>query len=205
MIALVDLTGKKFGRWTVLEIGESIKGQRRWKCRCECGVFLDVMGGSLRSGLSKSCGCLSRELTRERLTVHGMTDDPLFKVWKGMLSRCSNQNGKGFKNYGGRGIKVCARWRDFQAFFADMSPGYVKGLTIERKDNDGDYSPDNCEWIAKSLQSKNRRSVRLIETPLGRMTIADAAKKAGASWFAIHNRVKKNWPIDLILSPPKGS
>lgn len=93
--------------------------------------------------------------------THRMTGTPLFRVWQGMRTRCSNPNRKSFKNYGGRGIVVCDRWESFEAFYADMSVTYKRGLTIERIDNDGPYSPENCEWVPKARQSKNRRPARI--------------------------------------------
>jgi hypothetical protein len=89
---------------------------------------------------------------------HGMTGTPLFSVWRGMLTRCLNPNRAGFKNYGGRGIKVCDRWMEFANFYKDMGESYVRGLTIDRIDNDGDYAPGNCRWVPKAVQSRNRRA-----------------------------------------------
>jgi hypothetical protein len=204
MVASIDISGKKFARWTVLSFHGSVNKKRMWNCICECGTEMKVNGTSLRMGVSKSCGCLSADNVRTRLTKHGMTKHPLFGVWKGMLSRCNNPHAKSFPDYGGRGIKVCDRWLDFKAFHDDMIDAYGPGMTIERKDNEEGYSPGNCTWIPKAEQNRNRRSVIFIDTPVGRLSISDAARVAGVSWFAISNRVKKGWSIETILSPARG-
>lgn len=151
---LIDISGQKFTRYTVVK---RFKGGR-WECRCDCGNVRIVDGRTLRAGTSRSCGCLGREETVARETVHGMTDHPLHKVWRGMIRRCENRNEKAYPNYGGRGIRVCHRWRsDFRNFYADMALGYRPGLTIERVDNDADYEHSNCKWVPRCEQSKNRR------------------------------------------------
>lgn len=161
MPGLIDLRGQRFGRLVVIEIAEARNNKRLWQCRCDCGKEIVTVGGNLRQGHSKSCGCLNRELQISRPTTHGMTGTPLFSVWKGMLTRCRNRNYAGFKNYGGRGIKVCDRWQEFANFKQDVGDGYSPGLTIDRINNDGDYEPGNCRWITKQQQSANRRSGNL--------------------------------------------
>src|SRR6185437_15211337 len=142
MVALRDLTGQRFGRLAVLQKAGSRHNRVRWICRCDCGTERDFPGDSLKSGHSRSCGCWNIESAVIRATTHGMTKTPLFSVWKGMLTRCQNPNSTSFKNYGGRGIKVCDRWMDFSHFYADMGTDYRKGLTIERRDNDKNYEPE---------------------------------------------------------------
>lgn len=203
MVALIDMTGKRFGRWTVLSIAESVNKKRLWNCVCDCGVERKVVGDSLRSGHSVSCGCFSADSVKKRLTKHGMTDEPLHRIWRGMLTRCNNKNVKCYPDYGGRGISVCGHWKVFENFYADMHATYSPGLTIERINNDLGYSPENCKWVEKKDQSKNRRSVVIIDTPDGKMSLTEAAQRAGISWFAMRNRVRKNWPIDRLFEPSR--
>ena len=158
----IDLTGHRFGRWTVLEFaGKTPGGLVQWKCRCDCGQISTVQAGSLRRGRTKSCGCLKKRLAAASSTTHGMTHHPLYEVWQGMHQRCRNPNGRSYARYGGRGITVDPRWFDFVAFIADMGER-PEGASIERIDNDGPYSPDNCKWATPAEQGANTRQNRLL-------------------------------------------
>lgn len=125
---------------------------------------------------------------------HGMSKTPLYQVWAAMRNRCYNKNTKGWHNYGGRGITVCPRWRcSFANFYADMAPSYKKGLWLDRKDNDKNYTPKNCTWSNVKTQSTNRRTTQWMETPWGVLSTADAAERVGISKVAMAYR-KNNWP-----------
>lgn len=155
------LIGRRFGRLTIT--GEGERGRfpsggtyRKWLCQCDCGKQVEVHTRSLTSGDTSSCGCFQRERASQANLTHGKSETPTFRIWARMWTRCTNKNQEDWKSYGGRGIKVCARWKSFEAFLEDMGerPG---DLTLERKDNDGDYSPDNCCWATRSQQNKNKR------------------------------------------------
>lgn len=150
----LELTGRRFGRWTVLPQRKRGPGFRKfWLCICACGTRRFVSGTTLRSGCSNSCGCLRDELA----TTHGMTNSPTHRSWAAMLRRCSNRKVWNFKYYGGRGIRVCRRWRrSFAAFYADMGKR-PRGKSIDRRNNDGNYTPKNCRWATRSEQRKNQR------------------------------------------------
>jgi hypothetical protein len=157
----LELTGKRFGRLLVLEFaGRNAKGHTIWTCLCKCGARKRVARYTLTSGHSRSCGCLQKELDARRSRTHGMTHLPEHSAWRAMKYRCSNPNCQDWKDYGGRGIRVCRRWlRSFAAFYSSMGPR-PPGLTLDRRNNDGNYEPGNCRWASRSIQSKNQRPKR---------------------------------------------
>lgn len=156
------MLGAKYGRWTV--IADPEPGPHRKKrvlCRCRCGTEKLVQLSSLENGLSRSCGCLSVELTRKRFTSHGARIGQRwskeYRAWNDMKSRCLNPNVIGYKNYGGRAITICERWKNsFAAFSSDMGRA-PKGASLDRRDNDKGYFPDNCRWGTAKEQTRNRR------------------------------------------------
>lgn len=160
MPKMVNLIGLRFGRLTVME-KTHIKNRVHWVCNCECGSTVSVLTDSLKSGKTKSCGCLHREKVRELATTHGRYYEPLHGVWNSMLQRCGNPKSKDYKYYGARGISVCSEWRSY-IFFRNwaLSAGYEQGLTIDRIDNDGNYEPVNCHWIPLEKQMNNRRNTK---------------------------------------------
>jgi len=155
-----DLTGQKFGRLTVFEYLGARKMKSWWKCQCECGNIIETNTNHLHSGHTKSCGCLNKEGNNK---THELSKTPIYKLWRNMKTRCYNKNISQYKDWGGRGIKVCERWLKFENFYEDMFPSYKKGLSLERIDNNKDYCLENCKWIPKNLQVRNRRMNKLNE------------------------------------------
>lgn len=157
---LIDMTGERYGRLLVVS-RYRCRGAAMWVVRCDCGTEKIVAGGSLRSGDTQSCGCLHKERTSAARTTHGATRGSrtdLYRIWRGIISRCTNPHLSRWPRYGGRGITVCDRWRhDFTAFAADMGPRPSPQHSIDRIDPDGHYTPGNCRW-ATALQQRHNRS-----------------------------------------------
>lgn len=149
----IEMAGKKFSRLTVvLEAGKDKSDNVVWDCQCDCGNSVTARGDSLRSGNTKSCGCIKSEIH----TTHGMWKTPEYESWRGMIQRCSNTKNVNYDYYGGRGITVCARWLKFENFFEDMGKR-PECLTIERMNNELGYFKENCKWASRTEQCVNQR------------------------------------------------
>ena len=135
--------------------------------------------------------------------IYGISRHPMYPVWQTMKARCSREYHHEFLRYGGRGIKVCDEWMsDFMNFYNDMVSGYRRGLTLERKDNDGNYSKDNCIWVDHKTQARNRRNNRFIDTPAGKMLLCEAEELSGVSREVLKYRSKRGWPVSMMFDPP---
>ena len=157
----LDLAGQKFGRLTVLEMMEkkTSSGGAMWRCKCECENIVVVSSSNLQSDHTKSCGCLVKETIGALNKTHGQSTTKIYRVWQDMLNRCRNLNRPAYKEYGGRGISVCERWKtSFEMFCQDMG-NRPKDLTLERVDNDKGYCPENCKWATRKEQAANTRNL----------------------------------------------
>jgi hypothetical protein len=161
-----DLTGQRFGRWTVIgRHGGPGQSRTLWLCRCDCGTEKPAEGSALKGGLSRSCGCLRLELMATRCITHGNAKvgrhTREYRIWQSMLNRCRRPQDISYKYYGGRGIRVCERWASFEDFLADMGP-IPAPLSIDRVDNDGHYEPGNCRLATPKEQASNKRKPQRI-------------------------------------------
>lgn len=192
-----DITGKKFGRLQVLEIGPKKTGQYNWWCLCDCGEKRLVAGGDLRSGHTRSCGCLKRDRTIETHTTHGKSRSPEFSIWRGIRKRCNTPTAHAFEHYGGRGIKICSRWDNFENFLADMGPRPTPKHSVERIDHDGDYCPENCKWVIWDDQANNRRNTHFVVINGERMSLKRACEKHGRRYNRTSERIRKlKWSVE---------
>lgn len=159
MKLIKNLTNQRFGRLIVVKKDQNTTNrQTTWLCRCDCGAEKRVQGSNLIHGQTKSCGCLRKEATKLRSTIHGLCNTIEYEIWCGMIQRCYNPNSGGYDYYGRRGITICDRWRDnFINFLADMGARPSSKHSIDRIDNDGNYEPSNCKWATKKEQRLNQR------------------------------------------------
>lgn len=204
MSRFIDITGNRYGKLFVVERLENTqRGVTVWKCLCDCGNYTTVRGSNLKSGAVKSCGCLKK--TTKPSLRHDMSNTRLYRTWANMKRRCYTPSHKSYKDYGERGISVCDEWKDsFENFMKwALANGYTDELTIERKDTNGNYCPDNCEWILWEEQQKNRRSCRYIEHNGKVMTLTDWCKELDLPFKLVHNRINKlGWSFEKAISEP---
>lgn len=204
MPSFIDLSGRRFGRLTVIEVfSRPVRAEHSpsgkphdmvWKCHCDCGNETTVSRGNLKNGSTTSCGC-KRNIQGGHSKKH-----PLWKRFEQMIDRCTKPDNKDFKHYGGRGISVCERWRSFPFFLEDMEASYFPGASLERKNNNGDYEPGNVRWATAKEQAQNRRSTVFINTPWGMMSRGEAAIRAGVPINRFIRRVKLGWSADRLFN-----
>jgi hypothetical protein len=206
----IDLTGKKFHYWTV--ISEAPRRDRRyWNCRCRCGTENVIEGSSLRRGTSRSCGCFKIMRTKETLTKHGEAPSPkhgrytkTYTAWSQMKTRCLNPKDRGYKHYGGRGIKICDEWlASYEAFRDHVGESPSTRHSLGRTDNDGNYEPGNVRWETQRQQHLNRRvTVRLTHRGVT-LSLYEWAEVVGMRPKMLADRIRRGWEVEDALFRPK--
>ena len=204
----IDLTGQTFGRLKVIERVENDKFNKVcWLCECQCENKTKIIVTTLRLRRkdTQSCGCLHKEKLAAMFTKHGKRYSKLYTIWNNMKARTLNPNNDRYENYGGRGIKVCEEWvGDFSTFYDwAINNGYKEGLSIERKDVNGDYCPENCTWIQLKDQAKNKTNTHYIEYNNKTQSLTEWSKETGIPFNTLQARiVTLGWSIDKALETP---
>ncbi|MEQ2424387.1 hypothetical protein [Enterocloster hominis (ex Hitch et al. 2024)] len=190
----IDLTGQKFGMWTVLYyVGDS-----KWQCRCDCGTIREVKGVTLRNQSSTNCGCVKRK--------HGMEGTKLYRLWSHMKERCDSPKFKSYKDYGGRGITYCEEWKEFKAFMEwALQNGYQEEMTLDRINVNGNYEPSNCRFISNLEQQRNKRNSRLVTINGDTKAVSEWAEISGLDRHTILYRLNNGMQgMDLLKPGRKG-
>jgi len=201
----LSLAGQTFGLWTAIERTENIGAQSAYLCKCSCGAEGVVRSVSLKSGKSRSCGCAGRKKLGNSARKHGLHGHHLYGTWRSMHERCRSPKHVAFHRYGGRGIAVCDRWSDFTSFLADMERGWRRGLSLDRIDNDGHYSPENCRWATPSQQTRNRAHPTSLTFEGRTQSVTEWARELGIRPALISQRLSRGHPVEKALKPPTKS
>lgn len=204
------LHGQRFGKLVVIEEVQSVRGRSMWSCKCDCGKITTVIGSSLRSGNTTSCGCAQKEKAaafNKSRAKHGMCHTHLHRLWLHIKDRCTNENCNSYYNYGARGITICDEWlNDFQAFFdyASHLPHYGEsGYSFDRINNDGNYEPGNVRWATRKEQANNKRTNRVLEAFGEKHTVAEWSEILGINYRTILSRLGKGMSAAEALGEVK--
>lgn len=201
--------GTRFGRLIVVkDLGMLTCKSGTYKkhlygCKCDCGKEVRVHRGNLLRGITQSCGCLFNEILLARNTTHGQSKTKEFKIWQGIISRCTLPSATGYKNYGARGITVCERWlHSYENFIQDMGPRPSPEHSVERVDNNGDYTPENCRWATQKEQVYNSRKAVLLTVNGVTAVQSDWARAAGIRQSVLGRRLRSGWSLEKAITTP---
>lgn len=197
------MLNRKFGRWTVLEKAETVKKQKKWLCICDCGTIKTVYHKGLLRGKSLSCGCFRK--TNPNNKIHGFSKTSFYSIWRGLKGRCTNKKNPEYEYYGGRGIRV--QWKSFEEFKNDMYGSFLehkktnKYTSIERINNNGNYSKENCIWAGRLEQANNKRNNTLVKYKNEIKTLAQLARKYNISYTLLVQRYTRDkWDLEKALT-----
>lgn len=209
----VDLTGRRFGYLTAIKPTRMTKDHSQlWLCRCDCGNFKEVEARYLKRNRPHNCGCMTKKLQNSRNKTHGASGTRLYYVWRSIRYRCERESSSEYPSYGGRGISVCAEWRDSFPAFQEwaLSNGYDENAprgecTIDRIDVDGDYEPSNCRFVSIEAQANNRRNNRYVIVNGVTRTVSEWCRENGLSRATVDSRLKMGWePARAVTAKPLG-
>lgn len=203
---LIDLTGQRFGRLTVIRRYKKPGHMVYWNCICDCGNSHIAAGAYLKNGKIKSCGCLHKEESavraKHQFTKHADSGSRLYRIWKSMHTRCKNKNSKSYHDYGERGISICQEWNDYLKFKEwSISNGYRDDLTIDRINVNGNYCPENCRWVAWDVQQINKRTTAHITIKGVTRSIKEWSSLTGINYGTLKTRIYAGWNEDKLLQP----
>ena len=199
------ILNKKFGKLLVLETAGSDNHKNGlYKCKCDCGKIVILTRGQITKSKTKSCGCVWKQLNKEKGTTHGMHGTSIYSIWLGIKYRCYNKKHKRYKDYGGRGITVCVEWLEsFENFYKDVGDR-PKGMSLDRKDNNKGYSKENCKWSTTKEQNNNKRDRKdsnFITYKGKTKTITQWAKRSGLTATTVSDRLKRAWSFEKAITP----
>ena len=200
----IDLTGQHIGKLTVLSRAENDgHGNACWYCVCDCGNTVTIRGAHLRSGNTRSCGCLEKEADNKRNYRHGKWSSRIYRIYYHMRDRCYNRNSVSYPFYGGRGISISKEWNTFEKFYSwAIESGYTDQMTIDRINVHNGYSPENCRWIPIEEQASNTTRSHTITIGSESKTVNEWAQETGLNRSTILSRLKNGWsPEDAVLKP----
>ena len=201
MSKVIEMSGRRFGLLTVIDRAESKSGKAYWNCVCDCGNVTVASGSNLRSGAVKSCGCL---LKKEKDTHH-LSGTRLYRIWRAMINRCTDENYWAYKYYGAKGVTICEQWENDFVEFKNWSEssGYCDSLTLDRIDNNKGYSPENCKWSTRKQQSNNRSFCKMIEYQGRTQTLMQWCEELGLNYKRTHSRLYRcGWTFEQAISTP---
>lgn len=198
-----EYMNRKYNRLTPISVDE--KSNHHWICKCDCGNIKSIDRSRVITGKTKSCGCIQKEQLSKRLKKEGTENKRLHRIWKNMRQRCSNPKLATYKNYMARGITICEEWNDYTEFYKwALANGYRDDLTIDRIDNDGNYCPENCRWVDRGIQNRNRRGLNVITFNGKTKCLAEWAREIGMNLDALDTRLKRGWTVEQAFTIPPG-
>jgi len=199
-----NYTGQRFGRLVcvkpVYKILASGKKRGAWECLCDCSNITYVETRVLKTTVS--CGCYKTDIIKQRLTTHGQSKKRSYRIWTLMMNRCFNPKNASWRYYGGRGITVCDRWQSYENFAEDMEEPPSKQHSIDRKNSDGNYGPDNCQWATPMEQVRGRRNTAMITIDGVSRPLIEWCKIAGTKYVTAFGRLRKGWPPKEAIFTP---
>lgn len=199
----ISLIGHKFNMLTVIAYAGRVKKDQFWYCKCDCGGISRTKSYNLKTAKTKSCGCMVAEWASKRSKTHGNTvneNKVMYRIWRGMFSRCNNEKSDSYRYYGARGIKVCDRWMEFRNFIEDMGER-PDGMSIDRINVDGNYEPSNCRWADLSTQANNKTNSAYHIIDGEKLTVSQWAAKRGVPEQYVYGRLARGWSIEDALLP----